>query len=147
MICHVRVSPLFNMVMYVDDTTLYCNLSNITQMKMISILNPTRLVHGWHLMLCSIDLFHAVRYCFLNNSLCVCDLMIAHKHVFMLITLDRVRSTPLITVTRSAHVCISLLLSYLFIVLMGHIKMVIVNIQYYFLRLDLIPDGYTCEIG
>ena len=25
-----RVSPLFNMVMYVDDTTLYCNLSNNT---------------------------------------------------------------------------------------------------------------------
>ena len=25
-----RVSPLFNMVMYADDTTLYCNLSNNT---------------------------------------------------------------------------------------------------------------------
>ena len=25
-----RVSPLFNMVMYPDDTTLYCNLSNNT---------------------------------------------------------------------------------------------------------------------
>ena len=28
-----RVSPLFNMVMYVDDTTLYCNLSNNTNEK------------------------------------------------------------------------------------------------------------------
>ena len=25
-----RVSPLFNMVMYADDTTLYCNMSNNT---------------------------------------------------------------------------------------------------------------------
>ena len=25
-----HVSPLFNMVMYADDTTLYCNLSNNT---------------------------------------------------------------------------------------------------------------------
>ena len=28
-----RVSPLFNMVMYADDTTLYCNLSNNTNEK------------------------------------------------------------------------------------------------------------------
>ena len=28
-----RVSPLFNMVMYADDTTLYCNLSNNTNKK------------------------------------------------------------------------------------------------------------------
>ena len=31
-----RVSPLFNMVMYVDDTTLYCNLSNNTNENYLS---------------------------------------------------------------------------------------------------------------
>ena len=45
-----RVSPLFNMVMYADDTTLYCHLSNNTNENMISILNSTRLVNGWHLI-------------------------------------------------------------------------------------------------
>ena len=31
-----RVSPLFNMVMYADDTTLYCNLSNNTNENYLS---------------------------------------------------------------------------------------------------------------
>ena len=39
------VSPLFNMVMYADDTTLYCNLSNNAN-EITSILNSTRLVNG-----------------------------------------------------------------------------------------------------
>ena len=41
------VSPLFNMVMCADDTTLYCNLSNNANENYLnSELN--RLVNGWH---------------------------------------------------------------------------------------------------
>ena len=65
------------------------------------------------------------------------------------ITIDRARSTLLITVNTSAHVCNVVVvvgkLSYLFIVLMGHTM--VVNIQYYFLSLDLIPKWLTREIS
>ena len=67
----------------------------------------------------------------------------------LIITIDRERSTRLVTVntfcacyTHSANVG---KLSYLVIVLMGH-KMV-VNIQFYFLSLDLIPRWLTRDIG
>ena len=45
-----RVSPLFNMVMYADDTTLYCNLSNNTNENDLNS-KSTRLVNGWHLII------------------------------------------------------------------------------------------------
>ena len=70
------------------------------------------------------------------------DLMIAHKHVFVFNNYERARSTLLITVNTSVHACVYFAanvgkLSYLFIVLMRHTMFV--NIQYYFLSLDLIP--------
>ena len=76
--------------------------------------------------------------------------MIAHKHVFVLIiTIDRERSTFLITVnTFCARVYFAAIvgkLSYLVIVLMRH--MMVVNIQFYFLSLDIIPRWLTREIG
>ena len=45
-----RVSALFNMVMYADNTTLYCNLSNNTNENDLNSELPTRLVNGWHLI-------------------------------------------------------------------------------------------------
>ena len=67
------------------------------------------------------------------------------------ITIDRARtSTLLITVNISTHTCISLRiligkLSYLFIVLMRHTM--ILNIQYYFLSLNIIPKWLIREIS
>ena len=63
--------------------------------------------------------------------------------------IDRARSTLLITIyTFCACVYFAATvgkLSYLFIVLMGHTM--VVNIQYYFLSLDLIPKWLICDIG
>ena len=65
------------------------------------------------------------------------------------ITIDRARSTLLITVnTFCACLCFAAnvgKLSYLFIVLMRHTM--VVNIQHYFLSLDFIPKWLTREIG
>ena len=70
-------------------------------------------------------------------------------YLCLTITIDRVRSTLLITVNTSAHACILLRmlvkLSNLCIVLMRHTMFV--NIQYYFLSLDLIPKWPNREIG
>ena len=67
----------------------------------------------------------------------------------LIITIDRVRSTLLIIVnTFCACVYVVVVvgkLSYLFIVLMGHTM--VVNIQYYFLSLDLIPKWLTRDLG
>ena len=70
-------------------------------------------------------------------------------YLCLIITIDRKRSTLLVTVnTFRACVYFSAIvgkLSYLFIVLMGHTM--VVNIQYYFLYLDFIPKWLTREIG
>ena len=36
-----------------------------------------------------IEVFHVVRYCFLNNALCLCESLIAHKHAFVFNNYDR----------------------------------------------------------
>ena len=70
-------------------------------------------------------------------------------YLCLIITIDCARSTLLVTVnTFSACVYFAAKvgkMSYLFIVLMRH--MMVVNIQYYFLSLDLIPKWLTCDIG
>ena len=67
----------------------------------------------------------------------------------LIITIDCERSTRLVTVnTFRACVYFDAIvgkLSYLFIVLMGY--MMVVNIQFYFLSLDLIPRWLTRDIG
>ena len=67
----------------------------------------------------------------------------------LIITIDRERSTLLVTVN-TFRACVYFAanvgkLSYLFIVLMRHTM--VINIQYYFLGLDLIPKWLTCDIG
>ena len=67
----------------------------------------------------------------------------------LIITIDRERSTLLVTVN-TFRVCVYFAanvgkLSYLLIVLMRHTM--VVNIQYYFLSLDLIPKWLTRDIG
>ena len=70
-------------------------------------------------------------------------------YLCLIITIDRERSTFLVTVnTFRARVYFAAnvgKLSYLLIVLMGHAM--VVNIQLYFLRLDLIPRWLTRDIG
>ena len=70
-------------------------------------------------------------------------------YLCLIITIDRERSTRLVTVnTFCAYVYFAVIvgkLSYLVIVLMGH--MMVVNIKFYFLRLDLIPRWLTRDIG
>ena len=70
-------------------------------------------------------------------------------YLCLMITIDRERSTLLVTVNTFCA-CMCFVdnvgkLSYLFIVLMGHTM--VVNIQYYFLSLDLIPKWLTRDIG
>ena len=70
-------------------------------------------------------------------------------YLCLIITIDRERSTLLVTVN-TFRACVYFAavvgkLSYLFIVLMGHTM--IVNIQFYFLSLDLIPRWLTRDIG
>ena len=67
----------------------------------------------------------------------------------LMITIDRERFTLLVTVN-TFRTCVYFAavvgkLSYLFIVLMGH--MMIVNIQFYFLCLDLIPRWLTHDVS
>ena len=70
-------------------------------------------------------------------------------YLCLMITIDCERSTLLVTVnTFCACVYFAAVvgkLSYLVIVLMGH--MIVLNIQYYFLSLDLIPKWLTRDIG
>ena len=70
-------------------------------------------------------------------------------YLCLIITIDRERFTLLVTVnTFRACVYFAAIvgkLSYLFIVLMGHTM--VVNIQFYFLSLDLIPRWLTRDIG
>ena len=70
-------------------------------------------------------------------------------YLCLIITIDRERSTLLVTVnTFCACVYFADIvgkLSYLVIVLMGHT--VVVNIQFHFLSLDLIPRWLTRDIG
>ena len=70
-------------------------------------------------------------------------------YLCLIITIDRERSTLLITVnTFCARVYFAAIvgkLSYLVIVLMRHT--IVVNIQFYFLSLDIIPRWLTREIG
>ena len=70
-------------------------------------------------------------------------------YLCLIITIDCERSTFLVTVnTFRACVFFAVIgdkLSYLFIVLMGHTM--VVNIQFYFLSLDLIPRWLTRDIG
>ena len=70
-------------------------------------------------------------------------------YLCLIITIDRERSTLLVTVnTFCAPVYFAGnvgKLSYLLIVLMRHT--IVVNIQYYFLSLDLIPKWLTRDIG
>ena len=70
------------------------------------------------------------------------ELMIAHKHVFVFNNYDR--SCTFYSFSYSCTFCARVYfaaivgkLSYLLIVLMGHTM--VVNIQYYFLSLNLIP--------
>ena len=70
-------------------------------------------------------------------------------YLCLIITIDRERYTLLVTVN-TFRACVSFAvivgkLSYLFIVLMGHTM--IVNIQFYFLSLDLIPRWLNRDIG
>ena len=70
-------------------------------------------------------------------------------YLYLIITIDRERSTLLATVS-TFRACVYFAatvgkLSYLFIVLMGHTM--VVNIQLYFLSLDLIPRWLTRDIG
>ena len=67
----------------------------------------------------------------------------------LIITIDRERSTLLVTVN-TFRTCVYFAanvgkLLYLVIVLMRHTM--VVNIQYYFLSLDLIPKWLTRDIG
>ena len=67
----------------------------------------------------------------------------------LIITIDRERYTLLVTVN-TFRACVYFAanvgkLSYIVIVLMGH--MMVVNIQFYFLSLDLIPKWLTRDIG
>ena len=67
----------------------------------------------------------------------------------LIITIDRERSTLLVTVN-TFRACVYFAanvgkLSYLLIVLMRHTM--VVNIQYYFLSLELIPKWLTRDIG
>ena len=68
-------------------------------------------------------------------------------YLCLIITIDRERSTLLVTVN-TFYACVYVVLvgklSYLVIVLMGHTM--VVNIQYYFLSLDLIPRWLTRDI-
>ena len=70
-------------------------------------------------------------------------------YLCLIITIDRERSTLLVTVnTFCACVYFAVVvgkLSYLVIVLMGH--MMVVNIILYFLNLDIIPRWLTRDIG
>ena len=70
-------------------------------------------------------------------------------YLCLIITKDRERSTLLVIVNKfRACVYFAVVvgkLSYLFIVLIGH--MMIVNYQFYFLSLDLIPRWLTRDIG
>ena len=70
-------------------------------------------------------------------------------YLCLMITIDRERSTLLVTVnTFRARVYFAAnagKLSYLVIVLIEHTM--VVNIQFYFLILDLIPRWLTCDIG
>ena len=70
-------------------------------------------------------------------------------YLCLTITIDRARSTILITVS-TVCACVYVAanvdkLWYLFIVLMGHTM--VINVQYYFLGLDLIQKWLTCDIG
>ena len=70
-------------------------------------------------------------------------------YLCLIITIDCERSTRLVTVN-TFRACVYFAakvgkLSYLFIVLMGH--MMVVSIQFYFLSLDLIPRWLTRDIG
>ena len=70
-------------------------------------------------------------------------------YLSLIITIDRKRSTLLVTVnTFCAGVYFAAIvgkLSYLVIVLMGH--MMVVNNQFHFLSLDFIPKWLTRDIG
>ena len=70
-------------------------------------------------------------------------------YLCLTITIDHARSTLLVTVN-TFSACVYFVdvvgkLSYLVIVLMGHTM--VVNIQFYFLSLDLIPRWLTRDIG
>ena len=70
-------------------------------------------------------------------------------YLCLIITIDRERSTHLVTVN-TFRACVYFAatvskLSYLVIVLMGH--MMVVNIQFYFLSLDLITKWLSRDIG
>ena len=70
-------------------------------------------------------------------------------YLCLIITIDRERSTLLVTVN-TLRACVYFAanvgkLSYLVIVLVKHAM--VVNIQYYFLSLDLIPKWLTRDIG
>ena len=76
--------------------------------------------------------------------------MIAHKHVFVFNNYDRLCTFPSLSYSNTFCACVYFdanvgKLSYLFIVLMRHTM--VVNIQYYFLSLDLIPKWLTRDIG
>ena len=70
-------------------------------------------------------------------------------YLCLILTIDRERSTLLVTVnTFRAFVYFAAIvgkLSYLVIVLMGH--MMVVSNQFHFLSLDLIPRWLTRDIG
>ena len=70
-------------------------------------------------------------------------------YLCLMITIDRERFT-LLVIVKTFRACVYYAanvgkLSYLVIVLMGHTM--VVNIQFYFLSLDLIPRWLTRDIG
>ena len=70
-------------------------------------------------------------------------------HLCLIITIDRERSTLLVTVN-TFRACVYFAanvgkLSYLVIVLMRHTR--VVNIQFHFLSLDIIPRWLARDIG
>ena len=71
-------------------------------------------------------------------------------YLCLIITIDRERSRTVLVTVNTFRACVYFAvivgkLSYLFIVLMGHTM--IVNIQFYFLSLDLTPRWLTRDIG
>ena len=71
-------------------------------------------------------------------------------YLCLIITIDRERSTLIVTVVNTFRACVYFAaivgkLSYLVIALMGHTM--VVNIQFYFLSLDIISRWLTRDIG
>ena len=107
----------------------------------------TKLITCPHL---AIDQFHAVRYRLVNKALCLCESYDCTSHAFVFNNYDRSCTFHSVITVNTFCACVVFAasagkLSYLFIVLMGHTM--VVNIQYYFLCIDVIPKWLTRDMG